>query len=87
MDQVKAQLSLAVEKLKEKQDNDVLNNRRYGLLNSVDPDMRIASRKGPPTPDDLDELIATVWKESAFFLAHPKTIAEVGRECTRRGVQ
>lgn len=86
MDQVKEQLSLAVEKLKEKQENEVINNRSYGLLNSVDPDMRIASRKGPPTPDDLDELIATVWKEPAFFLAHPKTIAAVGRECTRRGV-
>jgi hypothetical protein len=48
--------------------------------------MRIKTRKGPPTPDDLDELIATVWKEPAFFLAHPKAIAAFGRECTRRGV-
>jgi hypothetical protein len=48
--------------------------------------MRIKTRKGPPTPDDMDELIATVWKEPAFFLAHPKAIAAFGRECTRRGV-
>ncbi|MFM8445439.1 MAG: hypothetical protein ACKN9W_19135, partial [Methylococcus sp.] len=41
---------------------------------------------GPPTPDDLDELIAKVWKEPAFFLAHPKAIAAFGREATRRGV-
>lgn len=40
----------------------------------------------PPTPDDLDELIARVWKEPAFFLAHPLAIAAFGRECTRRGV-
>jgi len=86
MDQVKEQLTLAVEKLKEKQENELLNNRSYGLLNNVDPDMRIQPRKGPPTPDDLDALIATVWKEPAFFLAHPKTIAAFGRECTRRGV-
>ncbi len=39
-----------------------------------------------PTPDDLDELIAKVWKEPAFFLAHPRAIAAFGRECTRRGV-
>ena len=26
---------------------------------------------GAPTPDDLDELITRVWKEPAFFLAHP----------------
>jgi hypothetical protein len=34
----------------------------------------------------LDELISRVWKEPAFFLAHPLTIAAFGRECTRRGV-
>ena len=40
----------------------------------------------PPTPDDLDELITKVWKEPTVFLAHPRTIAAFGRECTRRGV-
>ena len=30
--------------------------------------------------------IAKVWKEPAFFLAHPRAIAAFGRECTRRGV-
>jgi hypothetical protein len=48
--------------------------------------MRVTPRKGPPTPDDMDELLSTVWKEPAFFLAHPKAIAAFGRECTRRGV-
>jgi hypothetical protein len=86
MDQVKEQLTLAVDKLKEKQDNELINNKSYGLFHSVDPEMRIKTRKGPPTPDDLDELIATVWKEPALFLAHPKAIAAFGRECTRRGV-
>jgi encapsulin shell SprI-like protein len=86
MDQVKEQLTLAVEKLKERQENEILHNKSYGLANNVDPDMRIKTRKGAPTPDDLDELIATVWKEPAFFLAHPKAIAAFGRECTFRGV-
>lgn len=86
MEQAKEQLSLTVEKLKEKQESELLNNRSYGLLNSVDPDMRIKPRTGPPTPDDLDELIATVWKEPAFFVTHPRAIAAFGRECTRRGV-
>ena len=48
--------------------------------------MRIQTRTGPPTPDDLDDLLAHVWKEPAFFLAHPRAIAAFGRECTRRGV-
>ncbi|MGH7283746.1 MAG: family 2A encapsulin nanocompartment shell protein, partial [Polyangiaceae bacterium] len=85
-EQVKEQLGLAVEKLKERQESEVLLNKTYGLLTNVDPDMRIKTRKGGPTPDDLDELIATVWKEPAFFLANPKAIAAFGRECTRRGV-
>jgi hypothetical protein len=87
MDQVKEQLTLAVDKLKEKQEDELINNKHYGLLNNVDPDQRISTRKGGgPTPDDLDELITKVWKEPAFFLAHPKAIAAFGRECTRRGV-
>ena len=48
--------------------------------------MRVKTRTGPPTPDDLDELLTRVWKEPAFFLAHPRAIAAFGRECTRRGV-
>ncbi|MDC0667821.1 family 2A encapsulin nanocompartment shell protein [Nannocystis radixulma] len=86
MDQVKEQLTLAVEKLKEKQERELLNNRSYGLLNNVDPDMKLSARSGRPSPDDMDELISMVWKEPAFFLAHPKAIAAFGRECTRRGV-
>jgi Phage capsid-like protein len=86
MDQVKEQLTLTIEKLKEKQESELINNSAYGLLNNADPDMRIGPRRGPPTPDDLDDLIALVWKEPAFFVAHPKAIAAFGRECTRRGV-
>jgi hypothetical protein len=55
-------------------------------LSSAVPSQRISTRKGPPTPDDLDELITKVWKEPAFFLAHPRAIAAFGRECTSRGV-
>ncbi|MBL8681834.1 MAG: hypothetical protein JNK05_21885 [Myxococcales bacterium] len=86
MDQVKEQLTLAVDKLKEKQEDELINNKNYGLVHNADPEQRIKPRKGPPTPDDLDELISLVWKEPSFFLAHPKAIAAFGRECTRRGV-
>src|SRR6476620_7226318 len=86
MDQTKEQLTIAVEKLKEKQEDELVNNGAYGLLNSVHESMRVKPRASTPTPDDLDELIAKVWKEPAFFLAHPRAIAAFGRECTRRGV-
>lgn len=85
-DQTGEQLRLIVETVKERQESELINNKEYGLLNNVARDQRIKTRKGPPTPDDLDELLTKVWKEPGFFLAHPRTIAAFGRECTRRGV-
>jgi hypothetical protein len=85
-DQIKEQLRLTIETIKEKQESELINNADYGLLASVTPDQIIYPLSGAPTPDDLDELIAKVWKEPAFFLAHPLAIAAFGRECTRRGV-
>jgi len=85
-DQIKEQLRLIIEKVKERQESELINNTEYGLLNNIDDSMKVKTRKGAPTPDDLDELIARVWKEPAFFLAHPRAIAAFGRECTRRGV-
>jgi len=85
-DQIREQLRLIIEKVKERQESELVNNKEYGLLHNVDSSMRVKPRKGAPTPDDLDELIAKVWKEPAFFLANPHAIAAFGRECTRRGV-
>src|ERR1019366_1404903 len=77
-DQIKEQLRLTVEKIKERQERELVNN--------AVPKMHVKARAGAPTPDDLDELIAKVWKEPCFFLAHPRGIAAFGRECTYRGV-
>lgn len=85
-DQIREQLRLSIERVKEKQEAELVNNPTYGLLPAVPASQRVKTRKGPPTPDDLDELLAKVWKEPAFFLAHPRAIAAFGRECTRRGV-
>jgi len=85
-DQVREQLRLLIESVKEKQEGELLNNADYGLLNNVSDKQKIKTRKGAPTPDDLDELLAKVWKEPSLFLAHPRSIAAFGRECTRRGV-
>ena len=85
-DQIQEQLRLLIEKVKERQEGELINNKEYGILANVAPTQRITTRKGSPTPDDLDELLAKVWKEPGFFLAHPRAIAAFGRECTRRGV-
>jgi CRP-like cAMP-binding protein len=86
IDQVREQMRLTIEALKERQEWDLINNPDFGLLHNVAPSMRVRTRKGAPTPDDMDDLLALVWKKPAFFLAHPRAIAAFGRECTRRGV-
>jgi hypothetical protein len=85
-DQIKEQLRLTVETIKERQESELINNPDYGLLANVAEDQIIYPLTGAPTPDDLDELLTKVWKEPAFFLTHPLAIAAFGRECTRRGV-
>ncbi|MBX9691877.1 MAG: hypothetical protein K2Z81_05795 [Cyanobacteria bacterium] len=84
--QIAEQLRLTIEIVKERQERELINHPEYGLLHNAAPHQRIQTRKGPPTPDDLDELLTLVWKEPGFFLAHPRAIAAFGRECTRRGV-
>lgn len=86
MNQFQEQLRLTVEALRERQEHEMMNNRDFGLLHNADLSQRISTRTGPPTPDDLDELIATVWKAPDVFLAHPRTIAAFGRECNSRGI-
>jgi hypothetical protein len=85
-DQIKEQLRLTIETVKERQEHELINNAEYGLLNNVPKAQRLNTRTGAPTPDDLDDLISKVWKEPSFFLAHPRAIAAFERECTRRGV-
>ena len=79
-DQLEEQMRLTIEGIKERQEWDLINSKKFGLLHSADPAMRLSTRYGAPTPDDLDELLAQVWKKPAFFLAHPRAIAAFERE-------
>lgn len=85
MDQIEQQLRLTVEALREEQEYEIVNNRSFGLLHNADFSQRIPTRTGPPTPDDFDEMLATV-RDASVFLAHPRSIAAFGRECNRLGV-
>ena len=84
--QLEEQLRLSIESIKERQEWELINNKQFGLLAAANPAYRITTRYGAPTPDDLDELLSLVWKEPAFFIAHPRAIAAFERECTWRGV-
>ncbi|MEV6131807.1 family 2B encapsulin nanocompartment shell protein [Streptomyces violaceusniger] len=85
MNQVEQQLRLTIEALRERQEHELVNNREFGLLHNADLSQRIHTRGGPPTPDDLDELLARR-RKTQYLLAHPRTIAAFGRECSDRGL-
>jgi CRP-like cAMP-binding protein len=85
MNQLEQQLRLTIEALRERQEYEMVNNREFGLLHNADLRQRIHTRTGPPTPDDLDELLS-MRRRTRLFLAHPKAIAAFSRECTKRGI-
>jgi encapsulin shell SprI-like protein/cyclic nucleotide-binding protein len=85
MNQVEQQVRLTVEALRERQENEMVNNRDFGLLHNADLKQRVSTRSGPPTPDDLDELLS-MRRSTRLMLAHPKAIAAFGRECNSRGI-
>ncbi|WP_030182833.1 family 2B encapsulin nanocompartment shell protein [Streptomyces violaceorubidus] len=78
MNQTEEQLRLTVEALRERQEHELINNREFGLLHNADFKQRIQPRTGPPTPDDMDELLCRR-RGTKLFLAHPRTIAAIGR--------
>jgi hypothetical protein len=85
MNQTEQQLRLTVEALREREEHELVNNREFGLLHNADLKQRINTRTGPPTPDDVDELLSRR-RSTKVMLAHPKTIAAFGRECNKRGL-
>ncbi|QUH02615.1 cyclic nucleotide-binding domain-containing protein [Saccharopolyspora erythraea] len=85
MNQVEQQLRLTVEALRERQENELVNNPDFGLLHNADLKQRIHTRSGPPTPEDMDELLSRR-RKTEFFLAHPRAIAAFGRQCSKRGL-
>ncbi|HEY2764516.1 MAG TPA: family 2B encapsulin nanocompartment shell protein [Pseudonocardiaceae bacterium] len=85
MNQTEQQLRLTIEALRERQEHEMVNNREFGLLHNADLKQRIQTRTGPPTPDDLDELLSRR-RKTEYLLAHPTAIAAFGRECNRLGL-
>ncbi|MBT2489369.1 cyclic nucleotide-binding domain-containing protein [Streptomyces sp. ISL-96] len=85
MNQTEQQLRLTVEALRERQEDELINHREFGLLNNCDYGQRIQPHDGVPSPDDMDELLSRR-RGSKLFLAHPRAIAAFGRECNKRGL-
>jgi CRP-like cAMP-binding protein len=85
MNQIEQQLRLTIEALRERQEHELINNPEFGLLQNAEYDQRIQTHSGPPTPDDMDDLLCRR-RSTKMFLAHPRTIAAFGRECSARGL-
>ncbi|MDQ6616934.1 MAG: cyclic nucleotide-binding domain-containing protein [Actinomycetota bacterium] len=85
MNQTQQQLRLTIEALRERQEHEMVNNHQFGLLHNADLKQRIHTHSGPPTPDDLDELLSRR-RKTQYLLAHPRAIAAFARECNRRGL-
>ncbi|HUN37730.1 MAG TPA: family 2B encapsulin nanocompartment shell protein [Trebonia sp.] len=85
MDQLEQQVQLTIEALREQQESELINNPEFGLLPNAAPSERIHTRSGPPTPDDVDELLCRR-RKTRLFLAHPRAIAAFCRQCTSRGL-
>lgn len=85
MNQTEEQIRLAVEEIRETQEHELVHNHDFGLLHNTGFDQRISTRGGPPTPDDMDDLLSMRRSTDAFF-AHPKAITAFLRECNRRGL-
>lgn len=85
MNQMEQQLRLTIEALRERQEYELINNRDFGLLHNADFKQRIHARRGPPTPDDLDDMLNRR-KRPRAILAHPRALAAFNRECSRRGL-
>lgn len=85
MNQFQQQLRLTVEAIRERRESELVNNREFGLLHNTAYDQRISTWSGPPTPDDMDDLL-TMRRGTRVFFAHPKAIAALFRECSKRGL-
>ncbi|MFV2195332.1 family 2B encapsulin nanocompartment shell protein [Nocardiopsis sp. LOL_012] len=85
MNQTEHQLRLTIQALRERQEYELVNNSDFGLLNNCDFKQRIQTHSGPPSPDDLDDLL-TMRRNTQFLYAHPRAIAAFGKECNSRGL-
>ncbi|MDQ7090350.1 MAG: hypothetical protein Q9M50_06855 [Methylococcales bacterium] len=79
------QIQLTIQALREKQENELINNPTFGLLASISDKQTIKSANNLPTPDALDRLIS-LRRNTQFLFAHPKTITAFGIECNKAGL-
>lgn len=64
---------------------ELINNRDFGLLHAAEYKQRINTRTGPPTPDDMDEILLCRRRDNTkcFWLTRGGDSAAFRQECTK----
>jgi CRP-like cAMP-binding protein len=83
--QTEEQVRLTIEELREAQEYEMVNNKDFGLLHNVDYSQIVQTETGPPTPNDMDELLSKR-RKTQFIFAPSRAIAAFTRECNKRGI-
>ena len=78
-------LEIKIESLKQEAEWELINNKDFGLLNNIAKNLILANNKNLQLLDRLDELISLIYKPS-FFLANPKDIIKIERECNNHNL-
>ncbi len=83
--QLDEQIKLDIQEIMEQREYNLLNDEDTGLLNVVKENYTIKI-DGPPTPSDMDMLIAKIWQKPCFFIAHPLAIVAFEKQCNNLGL-
>ena len=86
MDQVREQLAVLVEMVKERQENELINNANYGLLEQRRPVDERADAQGTADARRSGRADRQGVEGAGVLPGAPARIAAFGRECTSRGV-
>ncbi|WPY01012.1 Cyclic nucleotide-binding domain-containing protein [Candidatus Trichorickettsia mobilis] len=84
--QLDEQLEIAAKKMEDREEWEIINNKKYGLLNNISSAMSCDAQLKPLTPDNFDDLLSLVWNKPSFFLANPKAIAVFAKKCTHNSI-
>ena len=84
--QLDEQLEIVAKKMEDREEWEIINNKKYGLLNNISAAMSCDAQLKPLTPDNFDDLLSLVWNKPSFFLANPKAIAVFAKECTHNSI-
>ncbi|WP_316353924.1 cyclic nucleotide-binding domain-containing protein [Candidatus Trichorickettsia mobilis] len=84
--QLDEQLETTARKIEDREEWEIINNKKYGLLHNISAAMSCDAKLKSLTPDNFDDLLSLVWNKPSFFLANPKAVAAFAKKCTHNHI-